>query len=43
MFCELLECPAKTRKNVIQTFFKNRSSIYLLSDFQKDIGLYELF
>ncbi|CAD8166953.1 unnamed protein product [Paramecium pentaurelia] len=42
MFGELLECPAKTGKNVIQTFFKNRSSFYLLSDSQKDIGLYEL-
>ncbi|CAD8176595.1 unnamed protein product [Paramecium octaurelia] len=42
MIGELLECPAKSGKNVIQTFFKNRSSFYLLSDSQKDIGLYEL-
>ncbi|CAK79461.1 unnamed protein product (macronuclear) [Paramecium tetraurelia] len=42
MIGELLEYPAKSGKNVIQTFFKNRSSFYLLSDSQKDIGLYEL-
>ncbi|CAD8103356.1 unnamed protein product [Paramecium primaurelia] len=40
---ELLDCPSKNGKNIIQsTVIKNKNGIYLLSETQKDIGLYEL-
>ncbi|CAD8072456.1 unnamed protein product [Paramecium sonneborni] len=40
---ELLDCISKNGKNVIQqTVIKNKNGIYILSDTQKDIGLYEL-
>ncbi|CAK64176.1 unnamed protein product (macronuclear) [Paramecium tetraurelia] len=40
---ELLDCASKYGRNVVQqTVVKSKNGIYLLSETQKDIGLYEL-